>query len=58
MWTIVSCILCIPVRINLIISRGKSIKSDRKEVIMIGIHKTSYKESMNVLDIREIKIVE
>ena len=58
MWTIVSCISCIPVRINLMMSREKSIKSDRKGVSMIGIHETSYNESINVLNILEIKIVE
>ena len=57
MWTIVSCISCIPVRKTLM-SREKRIKSDRKGVSIIGIHETSYKESINVLDILEIKIVE
>lgn len=57
MWTIVACMSCI-LRINLMMSREKSIKSDRKEVIMKGIHETSYKESINVLDITEIKTVE
>ena len=39
-------------------SRKKRIKSIRKEAFMIGIHKTSYKESINVINIKDIKIVE
>ena len=45
MWAIVTGIPCI-VCMNLVMSREKSIKSIRKEVIMIGIHKSSYKESI------------
>ena len=57
MCTVVSIIPCI-VRMNLTMSRKKSIKSIRKEVIIIGIHKLSYKESINVINIKDIKIVE
>lgn len=39
-------------------SRKKRIKSIRKKAIMIGIHKTSYKESINVINNKDIKIVE
>ena len=55
--TVVSIIPCI-IPMNLMMSRKKSIKSIRKEVIIIGIHKTSYKESINVINIKDIKIVE
>lgn len=55
--TVVSIISCL-VRMNLTMSRKKSIKSIRKEVITIGIHKLSYKESINVRNIKDIKIVE
>ena len=42
---------------NLMMSREKSIRSIRQEVIMIRIHKTSYKETINVVNIEDIKIV-
>ena len=55
--TVVPIIPCI-IPMNLMMSRKKSIKSIRKEVIIIGIHKTSYKESITVINIKDIKIVE
>ena len=57
MWTIVAINPCI-VFMNLMMSREKSIKSIREEVIIMGVHETSYKESIDVINIKDIKIVE
>ena len=51
--TSIPCIL----RMNLSMSREESIKTIKKEVIMIGIHKTNYKKSINIVNIKDIKIV-
>ena len=42
---------------NLLMSREKIVKSAREEVIMIRVHKTSHKESINVKDVEDIKAV-
>ena len=45
---IVTSIPCI-VRMNLLMSRDESIKSIRNEATMTGIHKASYKKSINIV---------
>ena len=45
------------IRINLLISRKKIVKSVREEVIMVRVHKTSHKESIYVKDVEDTEAV-
>ena len=45
------------IRMDLLMSREKIVKTVREEVIMIRVHKTSHKESVYIKDVEDIKAV-
>ena len=56
MRTIIGSIPCM-IRMDLLMSREKIVKTVREEVIMIRVHKTSHKESVYIKDVEDIKAV-
>ena len=57
MWTIIYGIARI-VRVRLLVRSEEIIKSTRKEMVMIGIHKTSNKKGIHVKNVKYIQFVE
>lgn len=45
------------IRMDLLMSREKIVKTVREEVIMIRVHKTNHKESIYIKDVEDIKAV-
>ena len=57
MWTIIY-VIARKVRVRLLVRSEEIVKSIRKEMVMVGIHKISNKKGIYVKNVKDIQLVE